>query len=415
MSLQTFQQNYYLQNNTDVLTAILNGSFESAEQHYVLFGEAEGRMPNPYFDPEGYLAQNADVLAALQSGVISSALQHFELYGANEGRVPGNVPFDNALYLAQNEDVAAAVAAGTLTSGYEHYVLYGAAEGRAPGVEPTTGFVLTNETDIATANLFESGLVYTPGGDDRINALQDEDQLTGTGTNPTLNATLGNSNDNGDIIITPKLTGIETVNVAFTGSDISTAVVALDLQDATALNTVNITRISEATDMGRVENMKQVLTTMGVANSNSNDANGFAEFSFGTDVLQGVNVAALNLDNVQINTINIGQNNYNNGGVTAPGVIEQGYEELTVNSAGSPNTVGILNLPMDTGTAGKVTITGDQNLTLATVASVTHPANVNLVESTTYDGGINQAQGRLASIDASALTGNFTLDIAPGI
>ncbi|MCB1976464.1 MAG: hypothetical protein KDE66_05565, partial [Nitrosomonas sp.] len=82
----------------------------------------------------------------------------------------------------------------------------------------TDTFTLTADTDIATANQFISGLVFTPGGNDRINALQDEDVLTGAGTNPTLTATLGNANDNGATIITPTLTGIETLNASFTGS-----------------------------------------------------------------------------------------------------------------------------------------------------------------------------------------------------
>jgi hypothetical protein len=48
MALTTFDSNYYLQQNPDVLTAILSGAFESAEQHYMLFGEKEFRQPNPY-------------------------------------------------------------------------------------------------------------------------------------------------------------------------------------------------------------------------------------------------------------------------------------------------------------------------------------------------------------------------------
>lgn len=104
-------------------------------------------------------------------------------------------------------------------------------------------FTLTNDTDIATSNTFNAGLVYTPGGDDRINALQDEDQLTGSGVAPTLNATLGNSNDNGANIITPKLTGIEVINVAFTGSGgPGWSVTALDMQDSTGQTDINITR-----------------------------------------------------------------------------------------------------------------------------------------------------------------------------
>lgn len=269
-------------------------------------------------------------------------------------------------------------------------------------------FTLTNGTDIATANIFTAGLVYTPGGNDRINSLQDEDQLTGTGTAPTLNATLGNANDNGGPIITPKLTGIEVVNAAFTGSN-PIAVQALDLQDATGLKTVNITRISQSSDIARIENVKQVLESMRIASSNANDdAAGVAEFSFGTGVLANNNAATLTLDNVQIRRVNIGQN----VNATTAAVAGQGYEDLTINSTGSPNSVGILGLPMDSGTAGKVTIKGDQSLALAFRTNVTSGGNnASNVEVQLFDGGITQAQGRLSEVNASELAGSLRLSI----
>jgi len=67
---------------------------------------------------------------------------------------------------------------------------------------------------------------------------------------------------------------------------------------------------------------------------------------------------------------------------------------------------------MDTGTAGSVVITGDQNLTLGARTNVVNAANAALVEAAgiwTAGTGIGQAGGRLASIDASGLNGNLTL------
>jgi hypothetical protein len=276
-------------------------------------------------------------------------------------------------------------------------------------------FTLTNGTDVATATAFTAGLVYTPGGDDRINSLQDEDILTGADSSSHLDATLGNSNDNGATVITPKLINIPTVNVAFTGSG-GGAVTDLDVQDATGLTTVNITRVSQAVNVGRIENIKQVLSTMSIANTNANNA-GVVEFSFAGTTLQGATTGTLNLSDVQIGTVNIGGNS---SGVGASGVgnvgataNNTGYENLTINSTGSSNSIGSLNLPMDTGTAGKVTITGDKNLTLAAVTNIINAAN-NTVESQNYAGGILQVGGRLSSIDASALTGTLTLNIAAG-
>ncbi|MBK1632381.1 hypothetical protein CKO31_16880 [Thiohalocapsa halophila] len=179
MALSTFDQNFYLANNPDVLSAVVSGAFESAEQHYMMFGEREGRKPNQFFDPTGYLANNADVLAAVQAGLISTGLEHFELFGVNENRTPGNLPFDEDFYLANNQDVADAVAAGTFTSGFEHYVKFGAAEGRQPAEDVPAG--ITGEAFNLTPEPFES-VTGTPQ-DDLINGVMSENVLgdfTGT-------------------------------------------------------------------------------------------------------------------------------------------------------------------------------------------------------------------------------------------
>ena len=192
MALQTFDQEYYLSNNPDVLTAVLNGVFTSAEQHYMLFGEKEGRMPSAFFDPMGYFAQNPDVLAAVQAGVFSTGLAHFEMHGAAEDRTPGNIQFNEAYYLEQNPDVKAAVEAGTFTSGYQHFVLYGAAEGRAPadGVQPGT----PGDTFALTAG--NDNLVGTPN-DDFFRApagtMQDSDVVDGGAGTDTLAGVAANA------------------------------------------------------------------------------------------------------------------------------------------------------------------------------------------------------------------------------
>ena len=276
-------------------------------------------------------------------------------------------------------------------------------------VDNTVGvFQLTNGTDIAVAASFNAGLVYTPGGDDRINSLQDEDKLTGTGTNATLTATLGNANDNGATIITPSLTNIANLNVAFTGSG-GGAVTALDLQDASGLKVANITRVSQAVNTAELGNIQSRLDRMTVTNSNSNNA-GIVEFSFGNGVLAGSSTGALAVNNVQVAALLVGQNTL---GIVARGVGVNGYEQLTLESNGSAaNVIGTLGLPMDTGTDGKLTITGTANLTLGTRGNVVNAVNANLVEAAgvwTAATGVTQAGGRIATIDASGLKGNLNL------
>ncbi|MCC2868735.1 MAG: hypothetical protein LK562_13385 [Candidatus Accumulibacter phosphatis] len=271
-------------------------------------------------------------------------------------------------------------------------------------------FTLTNGTDIATANIFTAGLVYTPGGDDRINALQDEDQLTGSGTNPTLNATLGNSNDNGGVTITPRLNGIETINVAFAGSGGGDgAVTGLNMEDATGTAAINITRVSEAIDGAEVGNIMTAAASLSLSNTHANRL-GTVEFSYTAGVLAGTNTGSLTLDNVTLGALNIGQNI----SILGPGVTTEGFETLAIQSTGAPNVIGVMDLPMDTGTAGAINISGNKSLTIANNDNVLNGTS-GLVEAVTHSGGIIDNFGRLASVNASGLAASLTMNIPTGM
>jgi hypothetical protein len=310
--------------------------------------------------------------------------------------------------LDANDDAAMAVFAGYISGVTDDPATVTAAEAMIDSLDVYT---LTNETDIATANSFVAGLVYTPGGDDRINALQDEDILTGSGTNPTLTATLGNSNDNGDAIITPTLDGISTVNVAFTGSGALAAVTGLDLQDASGLQQLNITRVSESVDTAEVGNIQNALTGMSLTNTHANNIAGWVEISYTNGALAGENSSALTLDNVAVTRMSIGQNT---SGIAFRGVGVQGYENLEITSTGAANTVGRFDLPMDTGTAGSIDIIGDTDLTLANSANIVNAAS-GLAEAESYAGGITGNYGRLAEVDASGLDAALTMTIGAGM
>lgn len=137
-SLRGFDSEYYLNQNSDVAAAVDAGDFESAWQHYQLFGGAELRKPNIVFDPEFYLAQNPDVAAAVDAGDFQNAFQHFTVFGLNEGRTPDSYydDFDADDYLAQNTDVAEAVDAGIFQSAFQHYAMYGYKESRPGSIKP---------------------------------------------------------------------------------------------------------------------------------------------------------------------------------------------------------------------------------------------------------------------------------------
>ncbi|MBP6057747.1 MAG: hypothetical protein KA524_04885 [Nitrosomonas sp.] len=269
-------------------------------------------------------------------------------------------------------------------------------------------FILTNGTDIESASVFTSGLVYTPGGNDRINSLQDEDVLTGIGTDAKLNVTVGNAEDNGSDIITPTLNNIATLDAAFTGSGFG--VEALDMQDATGLRSINITRVTQAEDRAEIGNIQDAtVNDLSVSNTNANQ-DGTVEFSYGENVLLDENTVALEVSDVQLGFLNIGQNT---SGIIFNGVGEQGYEIMTLNSAGGgSNTIGTLNMPMDTGTAGSLTITGNTDLRLGDVQNAVNVDNNTLVEVKdlyVVGSGIAQAGSRIATINAEQFTGNLTL------
>ncbi|MFZ6659205.1 hypothetical protein, partial [Undibacterium sp. TJN19] len=61
-----------------------------------------------------------------------------------------------------------------------------------------------------------------------------------------------------------------------------------------------------------------------------------------------------------------------------------------------------------------VIITGNTNLNLGSTTNVVNGA-VGTIESLNYQGGILQASGRLATVDASAFTGNLTINLGNGI
>ena len=107
----TFDETFYLTNNADVVVAISQGFFNSALQHYNLFGGKELRAPNSTFDPNYYAINNADVLNAVSTGVFPNVFAHYQEFGEAENRAPTSAfaSFDATAYLAANADVAAAV------------------------------------------------------------------------------------------------------------------------------------------------------------------------------------------------------------------------------------------------------------------------------------------------------------------
>lgn len=146
-----FDEQYYLNQNSDVKDAVSSGALPSGYQHFLQFGITEGRNPSILYDEEFYLANNAAVNQAVTDGLFDSGLQHFLLFGADELRDPSEI-FSQTEYLDDNPDVLAAVSSNAVGSGFEHYILFGANELRPPQLYLyNEEFYLEANPDVATA------------------------------------------------------------------------------------------------------------------------------------------------------------------------------------------------------------------------------------------------------------------------
>lgn len=156
---QLFDEEFYLADNLDVREAVEAGILSSGFEHFIQFGQFEGRNPNPLFDTSFYLGTNTDVAALVQSSE-TTAVGHFLNIGQFEGRDPSPL-FDTNFYLSDQELAAALQQAG-LTP-IEHFINFGQFEGRNPSVLFDTGFYLQQNPDVAALindGFFESAIQH---------------------------------------------------------------------------------------------------------------------------------------------------------------------------------------------------------------------------------------------------------------
>jgi hypothetical protein len=153
-----FNEPAYLARYPDVNNAVQAGIFSSGFEHFTQFGIAEGRF-DALFNEQYYLQKYSDVANAVQSGIFSSGLQHFLQFGLRENR-SGGTPFNENFYLRSNPDVANAVQAGIFSSGLAHFAQLGEVEGRSATYFNEGLYRSANPDvdDAVQAGLFTSGL-----------------------------------------------------------------------------------------------------------------------------------------------------------------------------------------------------------------------------------------------------------------
>jgi hypothetical protein len=215
--------------------------------------------------------------------------------------------------------------------------------------------VLTNATDTISINgTLDAGMVWSPGGDERVESLQSEDTVTGAGTADVINIT----SDGG--AVAPKLLNIETVNYNVAGATAGT----LNISNSTGITALKLTSTDgNATATG---------LTAGIALSASDmaDAATNAAFSFKSSAVVGTTAATVTVDGFEGNNLNIGAS-------AAATVNGTGIETLTINASGDTSVIA------NVGSTGVTTLNvdADAQLTISALAS-TGVGTINLTGST---------------------------------
>lgn len=218
----------------------------------------------------------------------------------------------------------------------------------------------------------------------------------GSEDDSTLNATLGNPNDAGGAEITPSLSGIEVVNVAFTSS--STAM-TLNMQDAEDVEQVHVTRVS-GSKTATVDDMDSTVTTLSVKNS-SQAAN--VQLLYRDAALKGDQTVTVTLDNALITDLYVGS--------TAVTPTEQ-IETLKIVTTGSASSVTLLDNLADNVATTKQTISieAGADLEISGIADDTEVYTINV--SGAADVTLGEVGNRTGSTVAGAShTGALTANI----
>lgn len=360
----------------------------------------------PTADEIGYWVEQLESGAVTRGGMITSflnAVPHLiengtpeEIAIATQVKAVLDARLEVALEFVKPEHSGALTGQDAFTAGKN--VLVGvvdadSAAARIAALDAAANtYTLTEGVDVWTANVFDAPRGWTPGGTDQVNTLNDDDTLTGSGVNPTLNFTFVQDSDIGSMVITPTLNGIETVNVQFASQQ---GVALLDAQDSTGIENVNLSRIAFGNTQAGVRNLGAEATNLSINNSNAPAAQ--VDLTYLNSALTGADDEVnLKLNNVTAGTVIVGPENW------TPGV---GVETLNLESTGAANRVGVLQVEdLET-----LIIAGDQALSLGTEEPTVRGSGQ--IEATRYGAGLDAVAGSLDTIDASALEAGLSINL----
>lgn len=347
-----------------------------------------------------YEYATADEIAALTNRQTVSQYFSTSLQNNPAGSVPS---FNTAIYNAGWASIS------TVTDDPDTVTT---AEASIDEFVATTGsvgnsFVLTPDVDILSGNQFLAPPVAGQAGG-VLNTFTSGDQLTGTGTNPTLTILWQKDTANINTVQPTLLKDISTLNATLVDNELKVLSTFV-----TGLKTVNINDTSGGGDL-TMTNLQSALETISINRSLSGSD---ATFTIADAALAGTEDAlAIKLNQVvpgaapNFNTVLAVSNLSKTGG----------YEKVSVNSAGFDNTIeigGVLGLK-------SLTITGDKALTLDGATSL--DKTVTLVDANTFDADLTvtnvtptgdlEFKGGLKvdTFTLNAATGNHTLSGGAG-
>lgn len=259
---------------------------------------------------------------------------------------------------------------------------------------------LQASVDKVSGTIFNALRGFTPGGTNQVNTLNDDDELTGTGTSNTLKFTFVNDSDTNDYDIQPILKNVQNIEVAF-ATDGGGGVASLDLQDAdAAVDSIQISRIDSDLVFASVNNLIDNVSKIEIKDSNARSTQVEVLFT-NNAVAANAQSTSLTLNNVQTQAVRVeSDDNGNAGGAAVAGL---GIETIAITSTGAnANMVGVLAAE-DVET---ITIDGAQNLMLGGTGNIARGGNI--VEATRYSAGLANVGGSLNTVNASAMTGALT-------
>ena len=257
-------------------------------------------------------------------------------------------------------------------------------------------FTLTAGVDEATNDQFEAPRVSNDEGVS-VNSLNDDDVLAGEDDNPTLNFSYVNDDTrNPDFNITPTLNGIETINVSYSTdggvTPFSLAGAALDVQDSSGVDQVNLSRIESTLASASIANMPSVPSNFSINNTQAQATT--VNLTFLEDAVSGdSDSSTLTLNDATVAGVVFQEDG------REPGAIDNGVETLNIDSVGDTNVLNGVLIAEDLQT---LNISGDQKLTIESSSAISRGTGQQ--EATLYGASLANVAGSLTAVDASGMS-----------